>query len=304
MPVPGGLQLTGKDLTSFVAQLDSEDRARIFAVVGTSGTTNLGIIDDLEGIADVCSANDWWMHVDGAYGGAGLAAPSARPSLTALSELTASLSILISGSLPPLTAAHCYTEIQSTREPPTGSMVNTWRCCMTASGIPLITPITYPAGLEAYPFGSALQRTGPKPTATPLRPRSARHTQPHGSLRITQIADCSPVRIYPSSSSREPVGPAPTMMHGVRNSWPLARDLSSPRALKANPRCAFASSTRTRRKQTSPKSWTRCDWDGWVIAANPSKNGRGSSQHSTSTYRSNRPNILKRSRCPSESVLA
>ena len=44
---------------------------------------------------------------------------------------------------------------------------------MTASGIPLITPITYPAGLEAYPFGSALQRTGQKPTATPLRQRLA-----------------------------------------------------------------------------------------------------------------------------------
>jgi L-2,4-diaminobutyrate decarboxylase len=84
MPVPGGPRLTGEDLTSFVAQLDSEDLARIFAVVGTSGTTNLGIIDDLEGIADVCSAHDWWMHVDGAYGGAGLAAPSARPSFNGI----------------------------------------------------------------------------------------------------------------------------------------------------------------------------------------------------------------------------
>ena len=138
---------------------------------------------------------------------------------------------------------------------------------MTASGIPLITLITYPAGLEAYPFGSALQRTGPKPTATPLRPRSARHTQPRGSLRIIRIADYSPVRIYPSSYSKEPVGPAPTMMLGVRNSWPLARDLSSPRASKANPRCAFASSTRTRQKQTSPISWARCDKSTWAIGA-------------------------------------
>ena len=50
----------------------------VFAVVATAGTTNAGLIDDLAGIADACSAHGVWMHVDGAYGGAGLAAPSAR----------------------------------------------------------------------------------------------------------------------------------------------------------------------------------------------------------------------------------
>jgi L-2,4-diaminobutyrate decarboxylase len=51
----------------------------VFAVVGTGGTTNLGIVDDLAGIADVARAEELWFHVDGAYGGAALAAPSARP---------------------------------------------------------------------------------------------------------------------------------------------------------------------------------------------------------------------------------
>ena len=50
----------------------------VFAVVATAGTTNAGLIDDLAGIADACTAYDVWMHVDGAYGGAGLAAPSVR----------------------------------------------------------------------------------------------------------------------------------------------------------------------------------------------------------------------------------
>ena len=50
----------------------------MFAVVGTSGTTNLGVVDDLAGIAEVCREYGLWFHIDGAYGGAALAAPSVR----------------------------------------------------------------------------------------------------------------------------------------------------------------------------------------------------------------------------------
>ena len=49
-----------------------------FAVVATSGTTNFGIVDDLESVSAVCREFGIWFHVDGAYGGAGLAAPSVR----------------------------------------------------------------------------------------------------------------------------------------------------------------------------------------------------------------------------------
>ena len=74
----GGHQLTGDDVAATIAELSTEDRARLFAVACTAGTTNLGIIDDMTSIADVCEAESLWMHVDGAYGGAGLAAPSVR----------------------------------------------------------------------------------------------------------------------------------------------------------------------------------------------------------------------------------
>jgi glutamate/tyrosine decarboxylase-like PLP-dependent enzyme len=50
----------------------------VFAVVASAGTTNAGVVDDLADVADVCAEFDTWMHVDGAYGGAALAAPSAR----------------------------------------------------------------------------------------------------------------------------------------------------------------------------------------------------------------------------------
>jgi glutamate/tyrosine decarboxylase-like PLP-dependent enzyme len=71
-------RMSGAALRDTIARLSPEDRRNVFAIVATAGTTNAGVIDDLAGVADVCAEFDVWMHVDGAYGGAGLAAPSVR----------------------------------------------------------------------------------------------------------------------------------------------------------------------------------------------------------------------------------
>ena len=44
----------------------------VVGIVATSGTTNAGIVDDLEGLGSYAREHDLWFHVDGAYGGAAI----------------------------------------------------------------------------------------------------------------------------------------------------------------------------------------------------------------------------------------
>ena len=75
--VPGDehQRLSGENLR---AVLEAEGPETFFAVVATAGTTNFGIVDDIDSVAQVCHEHGIWLHVDGAYGGAGLAAPTVR----------------------------------------------------------------------------------------------------------------------------------------------------------------------------------------------------------------------------------
>lgn len=79
-------KMSGANLRKKIESLSETDRKRLFAVVSTAGTTNAGIIDDLEGIAEVCKKENIWFHVDAAYGGGALAAPSARPLFNGIEQ--------------------------------------------------------------------------------------------------------------------------------------------------------------------------------------------------------------------------
>jgi glutamate/tyrosine decarboxylase-like PLP-dependent enzyme len=62
----------------------SEDKARglkPFCIIGNAGTVNTGSTDDLNGLADICAAEDLWFHIDGAFGALAALSPQYRPFL-------------------------------------------------------------------------------------------------------------------------------------------------------------------------------------------------------------------------------
>ena len=48
---------------------DKNDGFQPFLVVGSAGTTDVGAIDQLDELANICEKHNLWFHIDGAYGG-------------------------------------------------------------------------------------------------------------------------------------------------------------------------------------------------------------------------------------------
>jgi len=69
---------TGADGRFTAAALRAElarSGERLGIIVAAGGSTNAGVVDDLDGLADVASEHDAWLHVDAAYGGAAMLLP-------------------------------------------------------------------------------------------------------------------------------------------------------------------------------------------------------------------------------------
>ena len=57
---------------SVLAEMIEQDRQKglnPFMVIASAGTTDVGAVDPLKEISEICNSNDIWFHVDAAYGG-------------------------------------------------------------------------------------------------------------------------------------------------------------------------------------------------------------------------------------------
>lgn len=70
-------RMTGEATRTCIETLGNE-RERVCVIVATGGTTNVGVVDDLRGVGECARELNVWFHVDAAYGGAALIAPTTR----------------------------------------------------------------------------------------------------------------------------------------------------------------------------------------------------------------------------------
>ena len=74
------------DVAALRAQI-ARDRAvglKPFLVVGSAGTVDIGAIDDLRAIAELCREEELWFHVDGAFGALAILSPALAPRLAGI----------------------------------------------------------------------------------------------------------------------------------------------------------------------------------------------------------------------------
>ncbi|MGO9361880.1 MAG: pyridoxal phosphate-dependent decarboxylase family protein [Rhodomicrobium sp.] len=80
------------DALAKAIQIDRADGHIPFMIAATAGTTNAGAIDPLPGCAAIARAENLWLHVDAAWGGAAVASERLRPLLSGI-ELADSVTI-------------------------------------------------------------------------------------------------------------------------------------------------------------------------------------------------------------------
>jgi len=74
------------DVPELERVIESDRRAGFtpFLVVGTAGTVDIGAIDNLAALADLCRRQNTWFHVDGAYAALAILSPDLAPLLSGI----------------------------------------------------------------------------------------------------------------------------------------------------------------------------------------------------------------------------
>jgi aromatic-L-amino-acid/L-tryptophan decarboxylase len=84
VPTGANGRFTGAALADAIAGDGSGDR--LAAVVASAGSTNAGVVDELDSLAEVAHRHGAWLHVDGAYGGGALLLEERAHLFTGLGE--------------------------------------------------------------------------------------------------------------------------------------------------------------------------------------------------------------------------
>ena len=143
----------------------------VFAVVATAGTTNLGTIDDLAGVAEVCGERGLWLHVDGAYGLGALCAPSVRDRFAGIERADSFIVDPHKWLFAPFdSCALIYREPASAAPPTASTPATSSRCTPT-------TPTGQPVRLRRPPHAP------PARAAVLVLARRPRHRRLHGGGR-------------------------------------------------------------------------------------------------------------------------
>ncbi len=239
--------------------LEAEGPDTFFAVVATSGTTNFGIVDDLASVAEVCREYGLWLHVDGAYGGAGLAAPSVRHLYAGIEHAD---SFIVDPHKWLFAPFDCCALLY--REPALARAAHTQKASYldVLTAAPDWNPTDYSIGLtrraRGLPFWFSLATHGTRAYTAAIE----------RTLEVTRFAEAEIARRPYVEALREPdlsvivfrrVGwiAARTTRSGATGCWPTRSPSSSRPRTRVRRSPGSRSSTPAPPRTTSPPSWTR-----------------------------------------------
>ena len=230
----------------------------VFAVVASAGTTNAGIVDDLADVGDACDEFDVWMHVDGAYGGAALAAPSVRHRFTGVERAN---SFIVDPHKWLFAPYDCCALLY--REPQTARAAHSQKASYLDhidreewNPADLATHLSRRARGLPFWFSLAVHGTDRYSQAIERTLAIAREVadgiDASDHLRLVRPRSC------PSCCSSAPDGIPRTTRPGRGERLSRGRSSACRRCGAGRPSCAWRSSTRRRALTGCSKPWTRC----------------------------------------------
>ncbi|MCX7103458.1 MAG: aminotransferase class V-fold PLP-dependent enzyme [Methylobacter sp.] len=85
IPVNQQFQIDISALESTISE-DKKTGLTPFFIAGTAGSADVGAIDNLKSLAELCQREKIWFHVDGAYGALGMLSPDIAPHLQGIEQ--------------------------------------------------------------------------------------------------------------------------------------------------------------------------------------------------------------------------